>query len=139
MSLRVPRLLAALTSLALSNLLHLYTHTQLLQCYQSNPHPLLLPRESAHLIFSHVGSHGQALSMLQRGIGCRKILKVRLVTSAHSSNIAKMYSDGKEIAYFRGRKLVGKQVALPEGYRGTILLQISQGEPSKQVRRSSTY
>ena len=62
-----------------------------------------------------------------------------LETSAHSSKFAEIFLDGKKIAYFRGRKLVGKQVALPEGYRGTILLQITQEEHSKQIPRASMY
>ncbi|MCJ1239620.1 3'-5' exonuclease [Varicellaria rhodocarpa] len=44
-----------------------------------------------------------------------------LETSAHSSKFAEIFLDGKKIAYFRGRKLVGKQVALPEGYRGAVV------------------
>jgi ribonuclease H2 subunit C len=34
-------------------------------------------------------------------------------------------TDGKHTAYFRGRKLQGRSVKLPEGYRGTCRVAVS--------------
>ncbi|KAH8678892.1 ribonuclease H2 non-catalytic subunit-domain-containing protein [Tricladium varicosporioides] len=46
-------------------------------------------------------------------------------------------SDGKTIAYFRGRKLHGKQLKVPKGYRGIVLASTDKILP-KESHSSST-
>jgi ribonuclease H2 subunit C len=41
-------------------------------------------------------------------------------------------ADGTKVAYFRGRKLQGKRVKLPENYRGLVLEKESNKEPSEK-------
>lgn len=41
-------------------------------------------------------------------------------------------SDGTKVAYFRGRKLYGKAVKLPEGYRGVVVQQGDVNTPAIQ-------
>lgn len=41
-------------------------------------------------------------------------------------------SDGTSTAYFRGRKLQGKTVKLPEGYRGVIAIAPAAEEPPRR-------
>ncbi|KAH8808699.1 ribonuclease H2, subunit C [Xylogone sp. PMI_703] len=40
--------------------------------------------------------------------------------------------DGKSTAYFRGRKLVGKTLVLPDGYRGVVLTPTETPKPTTQ-------
>ncbi|RFU26962.1 hypothetical protein B7463_g9368, partial [Scytalidium lignicola] len=44
--------------------------------------------------------------------------------------------DGKSTAYFRGRKLVGKTLSLPEGYRGAVLTPAEEAEPRSAIKES---
>lgn len=42
-------------------------------------------------------------------------------TGHFSRTDTNVITDGKDIAYFRGRKLQGREVKLPEGYAGVVL------------------
>ncbi len=44
--------------------------------------------------------------------------------------VAVPYEDGTSTAYFRGRKLQGTTVKLPEGYRGVVAVTSAAEEPS---------
>lgn len=42
---------------------------------------------------------------------------------------ADTFTDGKRVAYFRGRKLHGKALKVPEGYRGVVVDKTEPPEP----------
>ena len=46
--------------------------------------------------------------------------------------VAVSYVDGTNTAYFRGRKLQGTTVKLPEGYRGVVAVTSAAEEPSRR-------
>jgi ribonuclease H2 subunit C len=43
------------------------------------------------------------------------------------------YKDGTKLAYFRGRKLQGKVVKLPEDYRGIVVERVPEQDPKTAV------
>jgi ribonuclease H2 subunit C len=44
-------------------------------------------------------------------------------------SIAESLPDGKRVAYFRGRKLHGKALRVPEGYRGVVVNKTEPPQP----------
>lgn len=58
-------------------------------------------------------------------IGYHPLNKVRFIFTLHDFPYRNMtlttYQDGQKIAYFRGRKLHGQSVKVPQGYRGIIV------------------
>lgn len=58
--------------------------------------------------------------MLQNDIGSREqlLVKPRIPNKTYSS---KYFLDCKTIAYCRGRKLHGKKLKIPKGYRGIVI------------------
>lgn len=49
-----------------------------------------------------------------------------VILTEHSANIV---TDGRRVAYFRGRKLHGKALKVPEGYRGVVVDKTDPPEP----------
>jgi ribonuclease H2 subunit C len=58
--------------------------------------------------------------MLQNDIGSREQLLVKTQIPNKTYN-SKYFLDCKTIAYFRGRKLHGKKLKIPKGYRGIVI------------------
>lgn len=62
------------------------------------------------------------------GIRPRKTvyLQYRNTLNLHHAN--KLFSDGSNVAYFRGRKLQGKAIPLPQEYKGVLLAREEKPE-----------
>ncbi|KAL9107736.1 MAG: hypothetical protein Q9187_008388 [Circinaria calcarea] len=45
--------------------------------------------------------------------------------------------DGKKTAYFRGRKLIGKDVPVPEGYKGVVVQTSDRTIPTRSLDPTS--
>ncbi|KAG0652804.1 hypothetical protein D0Z07_0644 [Hyphodiscus hymeniophilus] len=69
------------------------------------------------------------------------VLPCRINRNGHV-NVSRRYwnptkaTDGKTIAYFRGRKLHGKQLKMPDGYRGVVLSSSDAILPQKDPARA---
>ncbi|OJD40608.1 ribonuclease h1 h2 small subunit [Diplodia corticola] len=46
-------------------------------------------------------------------------------------------NDGKQIAHFRGRKLLGRKLPLPDGYRGAVLSNTNRVLPQADTGREN--
>ena len=74
--------------------------------------------------------------MLRPGTGLQRELKVSLPfqfsCSSSKTNIKGNIVDGKQESYFRGRKLRGQEVDLPQGYRGVIVKEAGKEKTALQ-------
>jgi ribonuclease H2 subunit C len=68
--------------------------------------------------------------MPRNDTGNREQLLVRTQTPFEIYN-SKYHLDSKTIAYFRGRKLNGKQLKIPKGYRGIVILSTDRILPKE--------
>ena len=69
--------------------------------------------------------------MPQNGIGIPPRHPVWPLAPSLHSVTDKSVADGKTIAYFRGRKLHGRQLKLPAGYKGVVLSTTDEVLPKK--------
>jgi hypothetical protein len=72
-------------------------------------------------MFYHVESITTELSMLGRDTGIRPRCLVTATVLYMYPIDSHISADGKTVAYFRGRKLHGKQLKVPKGYRGVVV------------------
>ena len=84
-----------------------------------------MSKSDVRLIFSHVASIMTVRLTLRPGTGPLSQLKVSLARKfcLHPAQkpIHSFVTDGKPEAYFRGRKLRGQEIGVPQGYRGIVV------------------
>ena len=76
-------------------------------------------------------------SKLRPGTGPQRQLKVSLplhllLQSTHRPIRGSFITDGKPEAYFRGRKLTGRDIHVPQGYRGVIVKEAGKEKTASQ-------
>lgn len=90
----------------------------------------------ARLIFSHVASIMTVRLTLRPGTGPLSQLKVSLAHKfcLHPAQkpIYSFITDGKPEAYFRGRKLRGQEIGVPQGYRGIVVEEAGRETTASQ-------
>lgn len=75
------------------------------------------------------GSSTTVPSAKQNRTGNRRKSQVSQFHSLRKRLFTDTATDGKRVAYFRGRKLHGKALKVPEGYRGVVVDKTEPPEP----------
>ena len=85
-------------------------------------------------------------STLRRGIGPQRQPKVSLYLHVLLPSLSSAWRlvhsftiDGKPEAYFRGRKLKGQEVKVPQGYRGVIVKEVGKEKTAFQKSEDEGY
>lgn len=95
------------------------------------------------LIFSHVASIMTVRLTLRPGTGPLSQLKVSLAREfcLHPAQkpIHSFIADGKPEAYFRGRKLRGQEIQVPQGYRGIVVEEAGRETTAFQTTEKGVF